>query len=183
MKTVGDFTEIYVIYTIMNKAREICKNIIDQRGYTLVEDTHLLSATKQDGSLFVVFFDDISKLNKSGMSKYLTMMKDKDSTHSIIVYQDNVTSMTTKSIDQSIDMEIELFSVDELQFNITKHRLQPSSFRRLPNDDAIKFKKTYGVKFPIMKITDPIARFYNYKQGNVIEIINKDGLVNYRAVR
>jgi DNA-directed RNA polymerase subunit H (RpoH/RPB5) len=166
----------------MDNAREICKNIIEQRGYKLV-DSDLLTATKHDGSTFVVFFDDAPKLNKSGMSKFLTMMNDAGSTHSIIVYQENVTSMTTKSIDQSIDMEIELFSIDELQYNITKHRLQPKSFDKLPTVEAISFKKRYSNKFPIMKTSDPIARFYNYKQGDVIRITQRDGLINYRIVR
>jgi DNA-directed RNA polymerase subunit H (RpoH/RPB5) len=167
----------------MNKALEICKNIIEQRGYTPIEDDTNLMATKQDGSIFIIFFDDVSKLNKSGMSKYLTLMKENGSKHSIIVYQDTVTSMTNKSIEQSIDMEIELFCVDELQFNITKHRLQPSIFNRLSKEDAMIFKKTYGNKFPIMKSVDAVARFYNYKHGDIIEITNKEGLVNYRIVR
>ena len=168
----------------MNNAIKTCKNIIEQRGYTPVDETTTtITAIKQDGTVIVVFFDDVSKLNKSGMGKYLTLMKENGSKHSIIVYQDTVTSMTTKSVEQSIDMEIELFSVDELQFNITKHRLQPSSFNRLSSTESLQFKKTYGVKFPIMKMKDPIARFYNYKQGDVIEITTKDGLVNYRIVR
>jgi DNA-directed RNA polymerase subunit H (RpoH/RPB5) len=166
----------------MNKAREICKNIIDQRGYTMV-DEESLTATKQDGSTFIVFFDDAPKLNKSGMSKFLTMMNDAGSTHSIIVYQDNVTSMTSKSIDQSVDMEIELFALDELQFNITTHRLQPKSFDRLSPPESMKFRKSYGVKIPIMKTIDPIARFYNYKHGDIIKITQRDGLVDYRIVK
>jgi DNA-directed RNA polymerase subunit H (RpoH/RPB5) len=166
----------------MNNAREICKNIIEQRGYEMVDEDSL-TATKQDGSIFVVFFDDAPKLNKAGMSKFLTMMNDAGSTHSIIVYQDNVTSMTSKSIDQSVDMEIELFSLDELQFNITTHRLQPKSFRRLNPTESLKFKQSYGVKIPVMKTTDPIARFYNYKHGDVIKITQIEGTIDYRIVR
>lgn len=166
----------------MDTAREICKNIIEQRGYTLV-DSESLTATKQDGSIFLVFFDDAPKLNKAGMSRFLTMMNDAGSTHSIIVYQENVTSMTSKSIDQSVDMKIELFSLDDLQFNITKHRLVPKAFERLTTNEAMSFKKSYGVKLPIMKTTDPIARFYNYNQGDLIKITQRDGLINYRIVR
>ena len=69
-----------------------------------------------------------------------------------------------------------------MQINITKHRLQPSSFDRLSKAETLEFRKKYGSKFPIMKSTDPIARFYDYDKGDIIQVTQRNGLVNFRIV-
>ena len=69
-------------------------------------------------------------------------------------------------------MEFELFSIDDLQYNITKHVLQPK-FERLSEKEAQDFKKSYGIKFPVLRKDDPISRFYNYKRGDVIRVKRK----------
>ena len=112
----------------MENAKTICMEMLQQREYKLCNDAKPLKAEKGNGEFMVVYFHDAPKLNIKDMSKYMTMMNDEGVNHSIIVFMDCVTSMTSKSIDQSIDMKMELFSMDEMQINITKHRLQPSRF-------------------------------------------------------
>ena len=166
----------------MENAKTICIEMLQQRGYKLCNDAKVIKAEKSGGDFMVVYFHDAPKLNIKDMSKYMTMMNDEGVNHSIIVFMDSVTSMTSKSIDQSIDMKMELFSMEELQINITKHRLQPSRFDRLGKAESLEFRKKYGSKFPIMKFTDPIARFYDYEKGDNIEITQRNGLVNFRIV-
>jgi len=157
--------------------------MLEQRGYEIVlADDDLLRADKGNGKIIIVYFHLNSKLNKKDMGKYMTMMKDEGSNHSIIVYMNDITSMSSKSVDQSVEMKIELFTFEELQFNITKHRLQPAKFTKLPQLETVQFKKTYGVRFPLMKTSDPIARFYDYDKGDLIEVTNKSGLVTHRIV-
>ena len=168
--------------------------MLASRGYTNItreEEGLMIVATTEGGEgvgagggrRIAVFFDENSKLTKQAISKYMSVMKQIGVDHSIVVYSDVVTNTTSKSVDNSIDMEIELFSKSELQFNITKHRLQPKSFDALPKPEEIAFKKSFGVKFPVMRTSDPIARFYNYKRGNVIKILDKRDLIHYRIVR
>ena len=165
----------------MENAKSTCMEMLQQRGYTLCNDAKL-KAEKNNGEFMVVYFHDAPKLNIKDMSKYMTMMNDEGVNHSIIVFMDSVTSMTSKSIDQSIDMKMELFSMEELQINVTKHRLQPSRFDRLSKTESLEFKKKYGYKFPIMKSSDPIARFYDYDKGDIIQVTQRNGLVNFRIV-
>jgi len=169
----------------MEQAKAVCIEMLSGRGYTNItrNEDDLLMANRGSGEGIAVFFDDNSKLTKMSISKYMSLMRQIGVQHSIVVYSDVVTNTTSRSVDNSIDMEIELFSKSELQFNITKHRLQPKSFTVLPRNEEIDFKKKYGVKFPVMRSNDPIARFYNYKKGNVIEILDKRDLVHYRIVR
>jgi DNA-directed RNA polymerase subunit H (RpoH/RPB5) len=79
-------------------------------------------------------------------------------------------------------MKIELFAEEDLQFNITKHRLQPK-FEKLKDSEAVDFKKNFGIKFGILRLDRPIARFYNYQKGDVIRITRNDGYINYRIVK
>ena len=102
--------------------------------------------------------------------------------HCIIIYSGSSTPMATKLADSSVEIEIELFTEAELQYNITKHRLVPLH-RKLPDEEAEQFKKTYGLKFPVILRTDPISRFYHYKRGDVIKIERKGGFISYRIVR
>lgn len=164
-------------------AYKTCMEMLEQRGFEIiVKEDSTLRALKPTGELIVVFFHNNSKLNKNDMGKYMTMMKDENCKHSIIIYMNDITSMSSKSVDQSVEMKIELFTFEELQFNITKHCLQPSKFVKLSADENLQFKRAYGTKFPIMKSSDPISRFYDYDKGDVIEITHKSGLVSHRIV-
>ena len=164
-------------------AYKTCTEMLEQRGFEIIlRDDMMLRALKPCGDHIVVFFHNNSKLNKNDMGKYMTMMKDQNCQHSVIVYMNDITSMSSKSVDQSIELKIELFTFEELQFNITKHRLQPSKFVKLSAEENLHFKRTYGMKFPIMKSSDPISRFYDYDKGDVIEITQKSGLVTHRIV-
>lgn len=169
--------------TLETTAHETCLEMLEQRGFKIIFiDINLIRANKSNGEIVVVFFHLNSKLNKKDMGKYMTMMKDENCSHSIIIYMNDITSMSSKSVDQSIEMKIELFTFEELQFNITKHRLQPTKFTRLLPIENTQFKKQHGIRFPIMKLTDPIARFYDYDKGDLIEVTNKSGLVTHRIV-
>ena len=93
--------------------------------------------------------------------------------------------MTKKLIENSVDIKIELFTQEELQYNITKHRLVPKHIK-LSSDEAKEFKKTYGLKHPAMILTDPVSRFYDFKRGDVIKIVRMSGedeFVTYRIVK
>jgi DNA-directed RNA polymerase subunit H (RpoH/RPB5) len=169
----------------MEKAKQICTEMLTQCGYNIIsmEDEILKMLNKETNEPIVVFFDNQPKLNKGSISKYMSVMKDEGTTHSIIIYTDSVTNMTSKSVEQSIEMEIELFGMNELQFNITKHRLQPISFEVLGVDDRSRLPHNFVNKIPVMKRTDPISRFYNFKGGNIIQVTDRRGLINYRVVR
>jgi DNA-directed RNA polymerase subunit H (RpoH/RPB5) len=167
----------------LEKAKRICTEMVIQRGYMYVntDDTDKMKFSKDGTDDIVVYVNIFPKLNKDAMCKYMKMMNDDGINHGIVLYSEGVTSTTTKTIQQTINTVIEIFNIDELQFNITKHVLQPS-FDKIVNPNV--FKKKYGIKFPIMKHNDPIARFYRYIKGDIIQITQSEGgLVSYRIVK
>ena len=116
------------------------------------------------------------------MKEILSVMNEAGVVHSIVIYKDKVTPATKSTLEQCEDMKIELFAEEDLQINITKHRLQPL-FEKLKDDEIAEFKKSFGLKFGILRIDRPIARFYNYSKGDVIRIVRSDGYINYRIVK
>jgi DNA-directed RNA polymerase I, II, and III subunit RPABC1 len=170
----------------MMKAYEICSEMIDQRGYKIIDkDDERILANKPDGTQMCIFLSNYSKFNVDSIQEYLSMMKKMEISHCIIVYRDNITPVAQKIVDDIFDMQIELFNEDELQYNITKHYLVPKHelMYKKGTPDCIKFKKKYTDKFPILQKSDPVCRFYNYDKGDIIKVTRRNDYVSFRVVK
>jgi DNA-directed RNA polymerase subunit H (RpoH/RPB5) len=163
------------------RASETCFEMLYQRGYTII-DSKNITALKPDGSRIIVFFNESPSFDTKSMKEIFSVMTENGIKHSIVIYKDKVTPATKSTLEQSEDMKIELFAEEDLQFNITKHRLQPK-FEKLKDSEAHEFKKIFGIKFGILRLDRPIARFYDYQKGDVIRITRNDGYINYRIVK
>ena len=169
----------------MSKVIEILFELLNQRQYTNINynNDNIITATKPDGYNIIVFISTYIKFNVKCLSEYISLTNEMGIKHLLIVYKNGITSTTKKTIDTiKEDIYIELFEEDSLQFNITKHRLQPI-FEILDKQEALEFKKRFGLKFPIMRKEDPIALFYDYKKGDIIRVIKKTGIIDYRIVK
>ena len=167
----------------MEKAKTICLEMFNQRGYTLIENEEdQIVCAKSDDTQIIAFFYKNPKFSVKDIQSYIGVMNELGIYHAVIIYKDNITAFTKKVVLQSQEMEFELFSQDDLQYNITKHVLQPK-FERLSEKEAEEFKKSYGIKFPVLRRDDPISRFYNYKRGDVIRVKRKNNSINYRIVK
>jgi DNA-directed RNA polymerase I, II, and III subunit RPABC1 len=167
----------------METAYKICLELLSQRGYDIIdEESTRITALKPNGEQMCVFFVDAQKFNVKCVQEYQSLMNEIGIDHSIIVYEHNVTCFANKTIESTTNMKIELFSESDLQYNITKHRLQPK-FECLTKEESEKFKATYGVKFGGMLTTDPIVKFYGFLKGDVIRIVRKNGYITYRIVK
>lgn len=166
------------------RAYNICLEMLEQRNYEIVskEEVEQIIALKPDGNQVIVFFSDSLKFNVKNIQMYITIMDELQIFHSIIVYKDSITAFTKKTIEQSLEMTFELFSIEDLQYNITKHVLQPK-FECLTEEESIIFKKKYGNKFPTIRRDDPISKFYGFNRGNVIKITRPNNYISYSIVK
>ena len=108
-------------------------------------------------------------------------MKKMDVFHGVIIYKDSVTPIAKKVVEESKEILIELFNVDEMQYNVTKHYLVPKHELKYKKDskEAKEFKKN---KYPIISKYDPVSRFYGYNIGDIIMITRKNGYIMFRIV-
>ena len=82
---------------------------------------------------------------------------------------------------------IQLFDLNKLLINITKHELVPS-MRIVSEEEKLAVKEKYNVEsmsnFPIILSYDPVAQFYGVKKGDLCEIIRKSETSGeYKAYR
>jgi DNA-directed RNA polymerase I, II, and III subunit RPABC1 len=172
----------------MERAYDTCIEMITQRGYSIVDrDDERILAIKPDKQQMCVFVSQTHKFNVESIQEYISMMKKMDLKHSIIVNKDNATPIAKKIIEESPDLNMELFSVDELQYNITKHYLVPQhqlAFKK-GTKDYIAFKKKYNMieNLPVILKTDAVARFYAFQKGDIIKITRPNGMITYRIVK
>jgi len=166
----------------MERAYNICIEMLEQRNYEIISREEQIIALKPDGEQIIVFFADTIKFNVQNIQIYINMMHNLEINHCIIVYNGTITPFAKKAILQSTEMTFELFSVDDLQINITKHILQPK-FQLLTNNETDKMTQQYLLKFGTLKKEDPICRFYNFQKGNIIKIIRSNNCITYRIVK
>ena len=69
---------------------------------------------------------------------------------------------------------VQIFSIDNLIRNITKHELVPE-MRIVSNEEKEAIKQKYNIQnnynFPVILKSDPSAMFYGVKNGDLLEII------------
>ena len=92
--------------------------------------------------------------------------------HKIFIVNDIV----KKAYDQFLEFKnTEVFLEKELIINILDHVLQPK-FEVLTKNERIQLLddyKTYKKQLPRMLETDPVARYYNMKPGDIVRIIRQ----------
>ena len=174
----------------MDRAIKTLTEMVSQRGYNITEqDDEKFIGLNKEGNALIVFLVPVCKFSVDRFKEYVgkvDVLNGKLSrryyNHCIIVYTDSITPMGKKLVAESDDINVELFFIDELQYNITKHRLVPVH-SRLNDTESKKFKKEFGLKHPSILTSDPIAKFYNYKRGDVIKIIRPCGFITHRIVK
>lgn len=149
-------------------------------------------------NVYVIFYLH-NKFTTSLFSAFCEDMNPpKNANHLIFVCKDKLTTVNEKNLKKIILSEksgknekkkdnctdktshfkkIEIFCIKNLLFNITKHELVPKH-ELLDVEDAKKIYERYSIrdnqkilKLPLLITkTDPVAKYYDFKPGNLIKI-------------
>lgn len=86
-------------------------------------------------------------------------------------------STLSKFIKDHLKKQIEIFHINELQYNVTKHILVPYHEVIRKEEDKDKLVKTYNIasitQFPLILNTDPVVRFIGGRENDLIKVIRK----------
>lgn len=171
--------------TKFEKAREILLEMINQRLYTDIctENKDYISAVDLNGDKFLAFNKIVKDLNIDEIQKFVNIMNEDNINHILIMHINNPTPAVKNVIENAPNIKkfIELFNIDDLQFNITKHILVPEHIL-LNKEDTKNFKLKFGIDIPVILNSDSVSKFYNFPKGHIIKIMRKN-FISYRIVK
>lgn len=175
------------------KSFTVLKEMLTDRGmdisnlesYSENELNILISASNvntKSGNIFQIKVnDDIkiiyhmkSKFIKNDLKKFLTSIEDEKYKHIIFIFKEKINNNNEKNIQDLLDdVSYELFTINRLLFNITKHSYVPKH-EIVSAEDTTEIMKKYSIKnksqFPIILKSDPVSRYYDFKPGQLIKI-------------
>uniref|UniRef100_A0A914E2W6 DNA-directed RNA polymerases I, II, and III subunit RPABC1 n=1 Tax=Acrobeloides nanus TaxID=290746 RepID=A0A914E2W6_9BILA len=135
-----------------------------------------------------IFFPEEPKIGIKTIKAICTQMQEQNITRAIIVVQmqeQNITraiivvqvGMTPSAKQAIIDMApkytLEQFVEAELMVNITEHELVPEHVV-MNNDEKAELLARYKLKesqIPRIQLSDPVARYFGLRRGQVVKII------------
>ena len=159
--------------------------MFEARKYKDIEvEENLILATEGDKKVMAVIIE--GRLNIGSVKSCIGTFADDEIDIGIIVHEGEPTSSAKKTInhlDTTGKIRVSLFSQDYFRYNLLDHRLVRPHIR-VKREEANQIKKKFGAdKLPVILTSDPVARYFNFRSGEIIAITRKGGFVSYRIVR
>ena len=133
---------------------------------------------KNDGKKIITYYQYFpdQKINSDSIKNYLEVMKDSKVNSGIIIISGKLSQQAKQKVqDINKELQVEIFTVNELVVNITEHELVPKHIL-LSKEDKDLLLKRYKIKenqLPKILVTDPVARYLGLKRGDVVKIIRE----------
>lgn len=193
------------------RVRKTIMEMLDDRGYLVTaEDKNLLfgefitrleenkiniEANFNNSDVKMVYVNyilDSKSFSKKDLVSLKAMIDEKFSTKDItviIIVPDKPTPQISKELLNDEYKGYEIFLMKNLVINITKHELVPK--HQLMTEEEVdnlleKYKMTKS-QLPRLQITDPVAKYYGFKMGDVCKIYRQSDMtgesIHYRIVK
>ncbi|KAH9413666.1 DNA-directed RNA polymerases I, II, and III subunit RPABC1 [Dermatophagoides pteronyssinus] len=159
------------------------------RSDLIVLVSHMNDPTVLLTDQMFVFFPDEPKIGIKTVKNYCHRMQEENITRAIIVVQQGMTPSAKQAlVDMLPKYIIEQFLESELLINITEHELVPQHIILTVEEKAELLARYKLKESQLMRIqaSDPVARYYGLKRGQVVKIIRPSETagryISYRLV-
>ena len=126
---------------------------------------------------YVTFILDSKSFSKKDLVVLKAMINEKYPTNevTVIIVQDKQTPQIAKELQNDEYKLYEIFSMKNLMFNITHHEIVPKHILLSQDEVDITLKKYRSTRAQLPKLltTDPVAKYYGMKAGDVCKIIRQ----------
>lgn len=187
--------EMYKIWRVRHTVLQLCHD----RGYLITQDeleeTFEIFKSQYEGTIpdrneltilcahhnnandkMFVFFPDEPKIGVKTVQNYVIKMEEESVNRAIIVVRMGLTPSAKQAMrNVAPEYIMEEFLESEMLINITEHELVPQHILLTSEEKEELFARYKLKESQLMKMltTDPVARYYGYKRGQVIKIIRK----------
>jgi DNA-directed RNA polymerase I, II, and III subunit RPABC1 len=156
--------------TLEGFREQYCRSgVVDRQSLVFLVE---LIGNKEDQLL--VFFTEEETVGIKPIRRVCERMISQGIMKGILIYQKNLTPSAQKVVmEMQPKYYLELFQEQELLVNITKHVLVPEHQVLIPEAKRTLLQR-YRLKetqLPRIQVTDPIARYYGLRRGQVVKII------------
>jgi DNA-directed RNA polymerase subunit H (RpoH/RPB5) len=166
-----------MIMTIDNS--EVFIDMMAKRSYTrepIIDGFDSVWRAPNDARIGVIHFNTFKTID---IQTVVDRLDANDIVRAIVIYENMITT-TRNVVETMTPPRFEMFSSNELEYNPTKHCFQPS-FTKAMAHELSNITQTTGTRFGKMLESDPIARFYWFRAGDVVRITRTTGIY-YRNV-
>ena len=115
-----------------------------------------------------------SKFKFADLKKFIQSKDNEPVTDIIIIFKEKINSFNPKNIEEFNNINLQVFIIKELLFNISKHALVPKHEVVKDPKEISKLVEYYNLKsklqFPIILKTDPMARYLNVQSGDLVRV-------------
>ena len=148
-------------------------NRLEENAIQLIA-THRMNPVKM---VYVAFILDAKSFSKKDLVALKALMDEKYPTNevTVIIVQDKQTPQIAKELLNDEYKLYEIFSMKNLMFNITHHEIVPRHIllNQEEIDMILKQYQTTRAQLPKLLTTDPVAKYYGMKAGDVCKIIRQ----------
>ncbi|CAN6449278.1 unnamed protein product [Victoria cruziana] len=163
----------------------------DRFGQSINRDDLIIKCQRsnvQNDQIYVFFIGE-AKVGVKLIRAYAERMRSENVIRGILVVRQQLTPSSKQWVqDFNTKFHMEVFREEELLVNITEHELVPRH-EVLTDEEKKKLLEHYKVKeiqLPRMLLSDPVARYFGMKRGQVAKIIRKSETagkyITYRCV-
>jgi len=151
--------------------KKIIKDDNDDQEYMIeLDNDSNYNTTIKNKKIYIKIFDyKITSVNKNSpigefISKY-------DTEYKILIVQD--INQKSENIIESYDTQTEVFKINHLMINIVEHVLVPKHIvlSKEETDNVLQAYRAKKRDMMIIRTTDPVAKYYNMKPGDIVKII------------
>lgn len=119
-----------------------------------------------------IFGENKSNLIKESIEKINKEILPNNPNNIIFIFRSKPSSGILNLLNEN---SCEYFFIENLQFNITRHRLV-SKHSLLTNEETIELLNKYNIKpnqLPVILKSDPVIKYYNFPRGGICKIVRE----------
>ena len=172
-------------FTYIEDVEEFAENFRDPNKELVFQN-----ANTRD--VIVVTYTTVDRYKKEELTSAIRVLQNHSANHLIIILRSGSLQTAIKKgipkIEQQKSLKIEIFTIEELQYNVTHHMYVPKHkpLSNAEKDDLFRRYKISSSQLPLIKKEDPVARYYGAEPGTVIEITRRSETcgryITYRIV-